>query len=111
VRAPVYRNAAARNTFVGLSFPTEVLLGLSAAWALMLTLPMGLAALFTGAFYVALRLVNYGRAEGFVQQYLTFRARQLLAGGRLSAATRPRIAPRFPFGPYLSRDLPPRRTS
>ena len=104
MRAPVYRNAEARSTLLGLSFPTEVLLVLAVFWASMLSLDPTLAALTTLTFYVALRVVSYGRAEAFVQHWVNWRLRQAVSGGRLSAAARCRT-PRFPFGRYQSRDL------
>ena len=53
-----------------------------------------------------LRALGYGRAPGFLQHWVSWRARQVLSGGRLSAAARGR-APRFPFGPYQDRDVRP----
>ena len=107
MRAPVYRNASAQNTFLGLAFPTEVLLVLTVLWVAMLTVDINLAALITIGVYVLIRVTTHGRPEAFLQHWLNFQLRRALSRGSLSAAARARI-PRFPRGPYLHRDLPRR---
>lgn len=107
MRAAVYRNVEAKSTFLGLAFPGEALLVLGAIWVGMLTLPINMATLLGLAIYAGIRLANAGRAPAFAQHFITLKVRALVGGGRLHAAGRVRL-PRFPFGPYLSRDLPPR---
>ena len=107
-RAPVYRNAEARSTVLGLSFPTEVTVVLGVMWAGMLTIDIDAAALLTIAAYGGIRALNYGRAEAFLQHWLHWQMRRLMSGGRFSAAARSH-PPRCPFGPYVCRDLPKRR--
>lgn len=100
--APVYRSLEARNTVLGLAFPAEFSLVLSAWWAGMLLLGAFPGLALAMATYVVVRGLNYGRAEGFVQHWLQWALRRLLCRARLSAAAR--IAPsrtrRFPFGDY-----------
>ena len=104
--APVYRSLEARSTVLGLAFPAEFTIVLSAWWAGMLLLGafsgLGVAAVV----YAAVRALSYGRAEGFVQHWLQWRARQALYAGRLAAAARvpSSRARRFPFGPYAHGD-------
>jgi hypothetical protein len=102
--APVYRHLDSKATFAGLSFPIE--------WMLVLALvvvgsvvdrPLVGAGLATGL-YVLLRVVAYKRPDNFLQHYALFRIRAAWARGRFSGAARARI-PRFPFGPYLSRNV------
>ena len=102
MRAPVYRNADARNTLLGLAFPGEVLLVLSVLWLAMLAVEINLAALVTVGFYLFIRLVSTGRPEAYLQHWLGWTLRRLLFQGLLSAAARARI-PRCPFGPYRVR--------
>ena len=107
MRAPVYRNIETPNTILGLSFPFELLFVLVVFYATV-RLSIGLCLLGTLVTYVAVRVVNYGRAPGFLQHWAAWRLRQLLAGGRLSAAARA-ACPRFPFARYLFRDRGPGR--
>ena len=62
MRAPVYRNIESQNTFLGLAFPTEVLVVLATFWVAMALLTPGLALLTTFGAYAAIRIVGYGRA-------------------------------------------------
>lgn len=101
--APVYRNVEARNTVLGLAFPTEVLAVMSAFWVAMLTLPPTAAGLLTLAIYASVRLASHGRAPGFLQHIVAWKLRQAASGGRVSAVARARV-PKFPFGPYVVRD-------
>lgn len=106
--APVYRHLDTKATFLGLAFPAE--------WALVLSLvALGSVAdrPFIGAFasvgmYVLIRLVGYRRPENFLQHWVLFQIRAGYSGGRFSGAARASI-PRFPFGPYRSRDVHRRR--
>jgi hypothetical protein len=102
VRAPVYRSLEARNTVLGLAFPTEFTVVLSAWWAGMLTAGAFIGSGIAVAAYAVVRIANYGRAEGFVQHFLQFKVRGLVSGGRLTAAARVGAAraSRFPHGDY-----------
>ncbi len=108
MRAPIYRNIEARNTLLGLAFPSEVLVVLSAFWVSMLLLPPGTALLCGIGAYAGVRLLAYGRAPLFLQHGMLFLFRRGYARGRLSAAARMRT-PRFPHAAYVCRDLPRRR--
>ncbi len=110
MRAPVYRNIEASSTFLGLAFPTEAVLLMTVAAAAILTLPPMLSAPATLVAYVAIRLVNRGRAPAFVQHYFAWRLRRAKSSGVLSAAVRVRC-PRFPFARYECRDLRRREAS
>jgi hypothetical protein len=96
MRAPVYRNIEARDSFLGLDFPTEVVTVLAVFWVTAYTLPMGLAAGATVLAYAGLRAVNMGRAPQFLKHWLIWQLRRHRSGGRLSAAARTR-APYFPY--------------
>jgi hypothetical protein len=100
MRAAIYRSLDAKNTMLGLSFPTEFVLVLACWWAGMLCIGAGIGSLGAIAVYIGIRALNYGRAEGFVQHYLQWKVRQVMTGGRLCAAARvpARRAKRFPFG-------------
>jgi hypothetical protein len=105
MQAPVYRNAGAQNTFMGLAFPLEVLIVIATFWPASLLGP-GPGAAVTLAVYVALRALSHGRPDSYVQHWLMQRARRALYGGRLAAAARSHT-PMFPFGPYqVRRDAP-----
>ena len=108
MRAPVYRHLDTKATFLGLSFPAE--------WALVLSL-VALGSVLDRPFigmlgavgmYAFLRLVGYGRPDNFLQHWVLFRIRAVYSHGRFSGAARADI-PRFPFGPFLSRDVPRRQ--
>jgi hypothetical protein len=107
MRAPVYRFVDARNTFLGLAFPGEVIVFLGAAWPALIFLAPSLAAGAIVVAYIAIRLVTRGRPEGFIQHWVWWRARQVTSRGWLSASVRART-PGFPFGESESRDLAPR---
>lgn len=102
MRAPVYRSIEAKNAVLGLAFPTEFTVVLSAWWAGMIAAGTFVGSAVAVAAYVVIRVANYGRAEGFVQHFLQFKVRQLVSGGRLSAAARVGAgrAPKFPHGEY-----------
>lgn len=104
MKARVYRNANAQNTFLGLAFPSETLIVLCVAWISMLTIQITLALVSTLACYVAVRVLGHGRPEDHLQHWLNWKLRQHLARGVLSAGARART-PRFPRGPYLYRDV------
>jgi hypothetical protein len=109
VRAPVYRSLEARNTVLGLAFPTEFTVVLCAWWAGMISAGAFLGSGIAVAAYVLIRVANYGRAEGFVQHFLQYQVRRLVSRGRLSAAARVGTAraPKFPHGDhgYVGEDL------
>ncbi len=102
MRAPVYRSLEAKNTILGLAFPTEFTVVLSAWWAGMISAGAFIGSGIAVAAYILIRFANYGRAEGFVQHFLQFKVRRLVSGGRLSAAARVGAgrAPKFPHGEY-----------
>jgi len=105
-RAPVYRYLDAKNALFGLALGEAFAL-LTVAWPAMLGLPpLGAAGVVLGA-YVALRLVGRGRAENFVQHWVAWQSRRLLASGHLSPAVRA-CAPRFRHAPLQFRDVPRR---
>lgn len=103
--APVYRNAEASQTFLGLGFPAEFLVWLASAWPAMLLLEGVWSLLVIGATYAALRLATHGRPPQFAQHALNWQARQRLYGGCLSASARAR-QPRFAHAPLVFRDVP-----
>jgi len=103
VRAPVFRNIESRNTLLGLTFPFEVAFVLVIFYATIRVSPLT-CSMATFAAYIAVRVVNHGRAPGFLQHWVVWEVRQLRSGGLLSAAARAR-APRFPFAPHQYRDV------
>jgi hypothetical protein len=103
MRAPVYRNLESRSTFLGLVFPTEWIAVLGAGWLGTAVGAPNIGAATGVAIYLVIRIATYGRPEGHLQHWLTWRLRQRGTSGRLSAAARAPI-PRFPFGPYDWRD-------
>jgi hypothetical protein len=102
LRAPVYRSLEAKNTVLGLAFPTEFTVVLSAWWAGMISAGAFIGSGIAVAAYALIRAANYGRAEGFVQHFLQYKVRHLVSSGRLSAAARVGAgrAPAFPHGEY-----------
>lgn len=107
MRAPVYRNIEAKNTLLGLSFPTEVFAVSGVYWLAIVTAGPAMSLVATAAATVAIRVIGYGRAPQFIQHYLSFMGRRLMAGGRLSTVARVKT-PRFPHAPHVARDLPRR---
>lgn len=105
--APVYRNAEASNMLLGLAVPTELTLVLGVAWIALYLLPLLVAVLLTGLTYGGIRALHYGKAPGFLQDWLGWQMRRALSRGRLSAAARQHRLPRFPYASYLFRDVPP----
>lgn len=107
MRATVYRSIDTANTFLGLAFPSEVLVVLAAFWFTAVTFPpmAGLAA--TIATYVALRLLTAGKAPMHLQHLALFHVRRLLHHGRFSPATRAASVRVFPFGGRRCRDVSP----
>lgn len=102
MRAPVFRNIETRNTLLGLTFPFEVVFVLVVFYATVRVSPLACAAT-TAVAYVAVRVVNYGRAPGFLQHWVVWQVRQARTAGLLSAAARAGC-PRFPFAPHRFRD-------
>jgi len=113
--APVYRNIESRTMFLGVGLEEALFLMATCAGLLMSMRHHEMKAVgITGLLYAALRLVNAGRAPGFAQHWVAFQLRTLVGNGHFSAAARSRC-PRFPYAPYLSRDVaqmePPHRGS
>lgn len=102
MRAPVFRNIETRNTLLGLTFPFEVVFVLIVFYATVRVSPLA-CAVTTLVAYVAVRVVNYGRAPGFLQHWVVWQVRQVRTAGLLSAAARARC-PRFVFAPHHFRD-------
>ena len=107
MRAPVFRNIETRNTLLGLTFPFEVVFVLVIFYATVRVSPLA-CVVATLIAYVAVRVVNYGRAPGFLQHWVVWQVRRGRTAGLLSAASRARC-PRFPFGRHHFRDGPPPR--
>ncbi len=108
MRATVYRSIDTANTFLGLAFPSEVLVIMVAYYAAMLTLPPGTAGLVTIACYVALRVLTMGRPPLYLQHLALFHARRALSAGRFSPAARAASHKSFPFALRRFRDVAPR---
>jgi hypothetical protein len=104
MRAPVYRSIEGGNTFLGLAFPSEVLVVLLVFWVGMLLAPPGPALLATVGMGVAMRLASIGRPPQYLQHLLLFHFRRLRSGGRFNAGARAAAQPRFPFAAYRFRD-------
>lgn len=109
--APVYRNLEQRSTMFGLTMPFET--GVVLALPFLLMGPLGCGPFVTVACVVGvwgiIQLVNHGRAPGFLQHFAVWQIRRRVFGGRVSAAARSK-RPQFPFGEYLYRDVPARRS-
>jgi hypothetical protein len=111
VRAQVYRSIDTANTFVGLAFPSEVLIILTVFWSTAVTLPPGFGALITLFAYIGLRLVTYGKPPLHLQHSLLLHVRRITHGGRFSPAARASSHAVFPHAPRRFRDLPRAGTS
>lgn len=106
MRAPVYRSIDSASTFLGLAFPTEVLLVLAAFWGTIIPTTPGVALLATGSVYAFLRLGAHGKPPQHLQHLLMFHARRAQGRGRFLAAARAARQPRFPHAPTHFRDGP-----
>lgn len=53
--------------------------------------------------YVGIRVINAGKAPGFVQHWIMYQVCQVQSDGRMSAAARARTPP-YPFGEKAWRD-------
>ncbi len=95
MRANVYRSIDAANTFLGLSFPFEVLLMLAFFWVTAATLPPVTGLGLTVAAYAALRASTAGRPPQHLQHLLMFHARRASHGGRFEPGARAPAAPAF----------------
>ena len=104
MRAPVYRSIEGTNTFLGLAFPSEVLVVLVVFWMGFLLAPPGPALLATLGTGVALRLGSIGRPPQFFAHLLLFHFRRLRSSGRFTAGARAALQPRFPFAVYRFRE-------
>src|SRR5258708_34401231 len=98
MRAPVFRNTETRNPLLGLTFPFEVVFVLVVFYAPVRVSPL-LCIATTLAAYVAVRVVNSGRAPGFLQHWVVWQVRRARTAGLLSASARARC-PRFVFAPH-----------
>ena len=105
MRATVYRSIDTANTFLGLAFPSEVLVVLATFWATAVTLPPGTGLLITIASYVVLRVMTMGRPPLHLQHLALFHARRGLNAGRFSPGARAASHTRFPFAPRRFRDV------
>lgn len=105
MRATVYRSIDTANTFLGLAFPSEVLVVMVAYWVAAVTLPIGTAALVTLGAYVGLRLATMGRPPLHLQHLALFHARRVMSAGRFSPAARAASHKCFPFAPRRFRDV------
>lgn len=106
MRASVYRSIDTANTFLGLAFPTEVLMILSVFWGTAVSLPPFTGLLVTGGAYTALRVATAGKAPLHLQHLILFHARKALHAGRFSPASRAPHSPAFPFAVRRFRDVP-----
>lgn len=109
MRARVYRNIDGGASFLGLAFPSEVLVILAVFWMTALTLPPATGLLLTLVAYAALRIGTSGRAPMFLQHSAMFHARRLLHGGRFGPAVRTNTHRAFPYAPRRFRDVPRRQ--
>jgi hypothetical protein len=109
MRAAVYRFIDTKNAILGLAFPWEAMAFVATVWpiAVLLKAHPWIQLTLVGFVYGAIRLVNRGRPEGFLQHWTGWRIRQWESGGRLSASARA-PTPAFPHGPRLWRDVPRR---
>jgi len=106
MRAQVYRSIDTANTFLGLAFPSEVLMILSVFWGTAVSLPPFTGLLVTVGAYIALRVATAGKAPLHLQHLILFRARRAFHAGRYSPASRASSSPVFPFAARRFRDLP-----
>ena len=111
MRAPVYRSIDTANTFLGLAFPSEVLMILSVFWGTAVSLPPFTGLMCTAGAYIALRLATAGKAPLHLQHLILFHARRRLHSGRFSPASRASKSPMFPFAARRFRDLPTKGAS
>lgn len=105
MRAAVYRSIDSANTFLGLAFPTEVLVILAVFWGTAVTLPPGTGLLITLGAYVLLRVLTAGRPPLHLQHLALFHTRRALHSGRFSPGARSSARPAFPFAARRFRDL------
>jgi hypothetical protein len=105
--APVYRHLDAKNRFLGLSLGQAFAVGAVVFLALSVLSPVA-AAIAAAATYAVIRVGLRRRADGFVRHWTWWTARRVLAQGHLSAKARSHT-PRFPYAPYVERDVGLRR--
>ena len=110
MRAPVYRSIDTANTFLGLAFPSEVLMILSVFWGTAVSLPPFTGLLVTVGAYIALRAATAGKAPLHLQHLILFHARRVFHAGRYSPASRASSSLRFPFAARRFRDAPKKST-
>src|SRR5258708_38439461 len=104
MRAPVYRNIDTPNALLGLTFPFEVTFVL-AIFYVTVRISIATCVLATLATYVAVRVLNYGRAPGFLQHSVAWRVRPSPTGGLPTAGARA-ARPPLPFPPHPHPDGP-----
>jgi len=95
------------NTFLGLAFPSEVLVVLTVFWSTAVTLPPGTGLLITITSYVLLRVATAGRPPLHLQHLALFYARRAVHGGRFVPGARAASHRVFPFAQRDVRDVPP----
>lgn len=105
MRAPVYRSIDTGNTFLGLAFPSEVLVVLSVFWGTAVTLPPGTGLLITLASYVLLRVATAGKPPLHLQHLALFHVRRAVHGGRFAPGARAASHRLFPFAMRDVRDV------
>lgn len=105
MRATVYRSIDSANTFLGLAFPSEVLVVLGVFWGTAVTLPPAIGLALTLTSYVVLRLATAGKPSLHLQHLTLFHARRLLSRGRFGPAVRTSAIRPFPFASRRFRDV------
>lgn len=111
MRAPVYRSIDNGSTFLGLSFPVDVLIVLSVFWGSALTSTPGTTLLVTAGAYFGLRFSAVGKPPNHLQHLLLFRVRRVLHGGWFCPAARTVASHRLPWAPFAIREPARRRGS
>ena len=106
MHAPVYRSLEASTKFLGLVFPSEVLLMTALFIASTRLLALGPQALVMIAAYLLIVLTGLGKPPLHKQHLALFHVRRLVWGGRFSAAARAVSHAHCPFATYASRDVP-----
>lgn len=106
MRATVYRSIDTGNTFLGLAFPSEVLVVLAVFWGTAVTLPPGTGLLITLTSYVLLRVLTAGKPPLHLQHLALFHARRAFHGGRFTPGARAASHQVFPFAQRDVRDVP-----
>lgn len=106
MRAPVYRSIDTANTFLGLAFPSEVLMILTVFWGTAVSLPPFTGLMVTVGAYIALRVATAGKAPLHLQHLVLLHTRRVFHAGRFSPSSNARHSPAFPLAARRFRDLP-----